>query len=246
MNCIGIIPARFASSRFPGKPLVLINGKSMIQMVYERASMAESLTEVIVATDDQRIFDHVDGFGGKVVMTSSEHQSGTDRIIEVVGSLQVKPDIIVNIQGDEPFIQPEQIDQLTSLFTNPEVKIGTLIKRIENNTELFSPNVVKAIKDSKGKALYFSRAAIPFIRGIEADHWLEMHLFFKHIGIYAFRSNILTIISQLKPSQLEKAESLEQLRWLENDLQIHCMETHFENIAIDTPADLEKVINNLK
>lgn len=246
MNCVGIIPARYASSRYPGKPLVDINGKSMIQRVYEQASAAETLNEVYVATDDQRIFDHVTGFNGRVMMTSSQHQSGTDRVFEVARKLDPKPDVIVNIQGDEPFIHPEQIDQLISLFNNPEVRIGTLIKSISDNIDLFNPNVVKVICGTTGKALYFSRATLPFIRGAESEIWLERHRFFKHIGIYAFRYDILDQISTLLTSSLESAESLEQLRWLENGFDIHCLETSYENVSIDTPADLKKVINNIQ
>lgn len=245
MKTVGIIPARYASSRFPGKPLIDIAGKSMIRRVYERASSAGSLDEVFVATDDHRIFVHVEEFGGKAIMTSPDHQSGTDRIFEAASKLRTRSDIILNIQGDEPFIEPAQIDSLVAIFVNPAIRIGTLVKRISDGNELFNPNVVKAVVSASGKALYFSRATVPFIRGTSNDAWLGQHTFFKHIGIYCFRTEALETVCQLKTSLLEKAESLEQLRWLENGIDIHCVETFFDNIAIDTPADLEKVINNL-
>lgn len=237
---IGIIPARYASTRFPGKPLADINGKPMIQRVYERASRAKSLNEVIVATDDERICDVVNGFGGSVVITSESHQSGTDRCAEVVMKLTDKPDVVINIQGDEPFIYPEQIDQLVTCFDDAQTEIGTLVMRITKSDELKNSNVVKVVLDKNGHSLYFSRAAIPYRR----DGSYDSDNFFKHVGIYGYRVDVLERIAKLEPSGLEQIESLEQLRWLENGYRIKVAETEFESFAIDTPEDLEKLLAN--
>jgi 3-deoxy-manno-octulosonate cytidylyltransferase (CMP-KDO synthetase) len=233
---IGIIPSRFASTRFPGKPLIIIDGKSMIERVYMQAKLSTSLSKVIVATDDERIFDHVKKFGGEVIMTSAEHQSGTDRCAEVVSNLKESFDVAINIQGDEPYIQPEQIDLICSCFNKDETQIATLIKQTGNINEIESPNVVKAVVAQNLKALYFSRHAIPFNRNNSDDI-----IYYKHIGIYAYRTAILSLISKLPVSLLERAESLEQLRWLENGFTIQTAITKYETIAIDTPADLEKL-----
>ncbi|MCX6230610.1 MAG: 3-deoxy-manno-octulosonate cytidylyltransferase [Bacteroidetes bacterium] len=243
MNCIGIIPARYASTRFPGKPLAIIDGKSMIQRVYEQVSMAESLIKVIVATDDDRIADHVKSFGANVCMTSEKHNSGTDRCFEVVENLNKSDvDIIINIQGDEPFINPAQIDLLASCFADNSVEIATLIKRIECCEDIFNPNVVKVVKDIHNRAVYFSRSAIPFQRGVAQEKWLEKGMdYYKHIGIYAYRTATLKKIVSLPLSSLEKTESLEQLRWIENGYTIYTATTEFESIAIDTPEDLKKL-----
>ena len=245
MKAIGIIPARYASTRFPGKPLVDLGGKSMIQRVFEQASSCKLLSEVFIATDDKRIFDHVIDFGGKVVMTSIDHRSGTDRCKEAIDNTSIKlddDDVVVNIQGDEPFLNPNQIEMLLTCFQeNPKTQIATLLKKIDTTEELFNPNVVKAITNKNNQAIYFSRQAIPFFRGLNEDEWLSKNDYFKHIGIYAYRLNILNQITQLKPSSLEIAESLEQLRWLENAYTIQTKITHFENIAIDTPDDLKKI-----
>jgi len=238
---IGIIPSRYASSRFPGKPLVEIKGKPMIQRVYEQASQAKSLTEVIVATDDKRIADIVKSFGGKFTMTSAHHQSGTDRCAEVLEKLENKPDVVINIQGDEPFIQPEQIDLLASLFENEETKIGTLKKEISNVEDIQNPSIIKVLTDVNDFALYFSRSPLPHVRNSEMNDWLSQHTFYKHIGIYAYRSETLKAISSLKPSFLELAEHLEQLRWLENGYKIKVAQTEFETVSIDTPDDLKKL-----
>jgi 3-deoxy-manno-octulosonate cytidylyltransferase (CMP-KDO synthetase) len=244
---IGIIPARYASTRFPGKPLVNIAGKSMIQRVYEQAKRVPDLSEVYVATDDARIFEHVEGFGGKAVMTLGSHQSGTDRCAEVL-ELLADEDIayVVNIQGDEPFIAPEQIEQLIDIIRGglgakvlQSPPLVTLAKQIKNTKELFNDNVVKVVFDEQLTALYFSRNPIPFVRGKEREEWLDGNLFFKHIGLYAYRADILFAISKLKTGRLEKAESLEQLRWLENGYAIQCGITEHETIGIDTPEDLE-------
>lgn len=233
-NTIGIIPARYASTRFPGKPLVLVNGKPMIQRVYEQATQATMLSEVIVATDDDRIADCVNKFGGKVVMTSPEHQSGTDRCAEVVAKLENPAEVVINIQGDEPYIQPQQIDDLAKCFENPQTQIATLVKKLEDEEEIQKPNVVKVTRDINGFALYFSRSVIPYPRN-------QANVYFKHIGIYAYRLGVLMQISTLPPSSLELAEGLEQLRWLENGYRINTVVTEVESMAVDTPEDLEKI-----
>ncbi|MEI6124225.1 MAG: 3-deoxy-manno-octulosonate cytidylyltransferase [Bacteroidota bacterium] len=243
MKIIGIIPARFASTRFPGKPLVEINGKSMIQRVYEQAKKSSSLSDVIVATDDQRIYDHVNGFGGKVIMTSELHSTGTDRCHEVVMALEKEKlfyDVAINIQGDEPYINPEQINLLAACFKNERITIATLIKKLEDSEALFSPNTIKVIKDYLNKAVYFSRTAIPFMRDKNRETWLQFHTYYKHIGIYAYRIGTLKEISALAAGNLEIAESLEQLRWLENAYEIFVVETNFESHSVDVREDLLK------
>ena len=247
MKVIGIIPARYASTRFPGKPLQLIHGKSMIERVYQSTIKSSLFSEVIVATDDQRIFDHVKNFGGKVEMTSENHASGTDRCLEVLEKLEAngeQADIVINIQGDEPFLDIKQFDQLVDLFKNDEsCQIATLLKKIAAKEELFNSNVVKAVISHHKKALYFSRFALPYLRGKDEENWLGAHTYYKHIGIYAFKSSVLKQISKLERSSLEMAESLEQLRWLQNGYPINVDITEVENIAIDTPEDLEKLTN---
>ncbi len=244
MNFIGIIPARFASSRFPGKPLVDIGGKSMIKRVYEQASQA--IERVYVATDDVRIFNHVESFGGRAVMTSPIHKSGTDRCDEAIKKVhlneeKLKFDVVINIQGDEPFIQPGQLRLLKSCFEDENVDIATLAKEITDNNEIFNPNVVKVIRDRDSKAIYFSRSPIPYVRNEDMVNWHTAHKFLKHLGIYAYRTKILKQITMIKPSALELAESLEQNRWLENGFNIYVETTKLETVAIDTPEDLEKV-----
>ena len=246
MKVTGIIPARYASTRFPGKPLAIINGKPMIQHVYERVSRIPQLSGAIVATDDDRIMDCVREFGGQAVMTSSTHKSGTDRCGEVLKNLiakNIRPDVVINIQGDEPFVENTQIEQLIQCFNDPAVEIATLKKKITSNEELFSPNVVKVICDRNDNALYFSRFALPFQRGKEQETWSQHHEYHKHIGIYAYRSDVLMQIIELQQSKLEICESLEQLRWLDNGFKIRVKETNHENIAIDTPEDLLKLKN---
>lgn len=243
MKTLGIIPSRYASTRFPGKPLAMIDGKSMIRRVYDQACKANALTRVVVATDDPRIFKHVESFGGQVVMTAESHPNGTSRCWEVVGQSQENFDAVVNIQGDEPFIDPEQINQLAGQFENSEVEIATLVKKIDSREELFNPNVVKAVFDRQKKALFFSRQPIPFLRGVPQESWLESHDFFKHIGIYGYRFDVLKKIVKLEPSKLEQAEKLEQLRWLENGFQIHVEITKREGISVDIPKDLLKLTN---
>jgi 3-deoxy-manno-octulosonate cytidylyltransferase (CMP-KDO synthetase) len=239
MNVLIVIPARFASTRFPGKPLAMIGGKSMIQRVYKQA-LKTSLTEhIYVATDDDRIYNHVQEFGGKVCMTSPSHQSGTDRCAEVLAQLDIPFDLVVNIQGDEPFILPQQIDDLVKLFQQSQVEIGTLCKHIIFADELYNPSCVKVVKASDNKALYFSRHPIPFQRMVNSEEWLGQHKYYKHLGIYAYQPEILKAITKLEVSSLERAESLEQLRWLENGYSIYVSETDFQSVAIDTPDDLE-------
>jgi 3-deoxy-manno-octulosonate cytidylyltransferase (CMP-KDO synthetase) len=292
MKILGVIPARFASTRFPGKPLVDINGKSMIQRVYEQAKKCKSLARIVVATDDERIFKHVQSFGGEAMMTADTHQSGTDRCAEVVERLNFEiqtsfldsdsaPIIgkitsrfegiftaVINIQGDEPFIQPEQIEKVvdilrgSSIIQNSNFKlqtedatqalnaqlqskfgIATLAKQIDNQEDIENPNVVKVVFDTMGKAVYFSRSPIPFLRNIDRKDWAKSGQFFKHIGLYGYKTNVLLDLAKLSPSNLEKLESLEQLRWLENGYVIGVAQTNLETIGIDTPEDLKKIKN---
>lgn len=240
MKILGIIPARYASTRFPGKPLVDIAGKSMIQRVYEQAKKCAQLSEVIVATDDNRIFEHVHSFGGRAVMTSSTHQSGTDRCAEVAEK-HPEYDVIINIQGDEPYIDPEQISKLIGCFNDANTQLATLIKKVSNQEELHNTNSPKVIINKNSEAIYFSRSPLPHIRGQEPQNWLQHFTYFKHIGIYGYRADILKQITKLPVSPLEKAESLEQLRWVENGYKIKVAETEIETVAIDTPEDLKKL-----
>lgn len=238
MKVLGIIPSRFASTRFPGKPLALIQGISMIERVYKQAMQSKKMQKVIVATDDHRIYDHVTGFGGNVIMTSTDHASGTDRCAEVLSKQTIAYDAVINIQGDEPFIQPQQIDLLISCFEDSEVEIATLVKKISLTGELINTNTPKVVLSQNGDALYFSRQAIPFKKGVAMDHWLEHETYFKHIGIYGYQTAILSAITLLPQGQLEKSESLEQLRWLEHGYRIRTKITDLETLAIDTPEDL--------
>lgn len=238
---LGIIPARYASTRFPGKPLVDIQGKTMIQRVIEQVEKTDLVDEVVVATDDERIFKHLQSLDKKVMMTKAEHPSGTDRCIEVAAHYP-NASIIVNIQGDEPFIQPQQIDNaIRLLLDEASFEIATLAKKIHSKETLFNPNAVKALFTENGKAIYFSRHPIPFIRGFEKEDWMEQADFYKHIGLYIFRKEALNKIKTLQASRLEKLESLEQLRWLEHGMNIGVGITAFESIGIDTPADLESI-----
>ncbi len=241
MIIIGIIPARYGSTRFPGKPLVDIDGKSMIQRVYEQAKKSVHLSEVVVATDDTRIEQHVKGFNGKVVMTSDQHQSGTDRCFEAMETFAVKADVVINIQGDEPFIHPGQIDEVASCFVDPDVQLATLVKKINTQEELFNVNIPKVLLNKNKEAIYFSRQTIPFIRGKKQEEWLENHTFFKHVGIYAYRASILKEITSLKTTALETSEGLEQLRWIENGYKIKVELTDYESVAVDVPDDLQKL-----
>jgi 3-deoxy-manno-octulosonate cytidylyltransferase (CMP-KDO synthetase) len=242
---VGIIPARFASSRFPGKPLVDIAGKSMIERVYRQAQKSRLLSDVMVATDNEAIVERVRSFGGKVCLTSPDHPSGTDRCAEVVDTLSLDCDAVINIQGDEPFIDPAQIDLVCSCFEDPRTELATLIKKIDSSEVLFNPNSPKVVVDREQFAIFFSRNPIPFIRGFAEDVWLQKHTFYQHIGIYGYRLTSLRKITSLPPSALERAESLEQLRWLENGFKIKTAITQFDTIAIDTPEDLERIVLNL-
>jgi len=242
LRFVGIIPARYASTRFPGKPLVDIGGKTMIQRVYEQVSKA--LTDVYVATDDQRIYDAVIAFGGKAIMTSDQHKSGTDRCYEAFSKLDEWFDVVINVQGDEPFIQPEQIVELQKCFGEAETQIGTLAKIITEKDGfefLNNPNNPKLVINKQNEALYFSRSIIPYRRGAETGNWIALHAYLKHVGIYAYRADVLRELTLLEQSPLEIAESLEQLRWLENGYRIKVGFTDVETVGIDTPEDLEKV-----
>jgi 3-deoxy-manno-octulosonate cytidylyltransferase (CMP-KDO synthetase) len=238
MKFTAIIPARYASTRFPGKPLALLSGKPIIQHVYEQVKQV--IKDVWVATDDQRIFETVNTFGGKAVMTRKDHKSGTDRIEEAAEKIQTQADIIINVQGDEPFIQPSQIETLCELFKHPQTQIATLGKPFEDIEAVKNTNSPKIVTNYQGFALYFSRSVIPFVRGIEENEWLEHFPYLKHLGIYAYRREILKEITKLPMSSLEKAESLEQLRWLQNGYHIRVGITNVETIGIDTPKDLER------
>lgn len=241
MNIIGIIPARYNSSRFPGKPLVDIGGKPMIQRVYEQAQKSSRLKQVIIATDDERIFDVAKKFGALVYMTSDTHPSGTDRCAEVLEKLHDHTDVIINIQGDEPFIDPRQIDLLCHCFSDPQTEIATLVIPIKKNEELFNPNTPKVVFNTGQFALYFSRSPIPHYRGRNEKDWLDGSNYYKHIGLYGYRAETLRKITHMLPSPLELTESLEQLRWLENGIRIKIALTELETIAIDSPEDLKKI-----
>ena len=241
MEIIGIIPARFQSSRFPGKPLVDIHGKSMIQRVYEQCLKAK-LNRVVVATDDERIFDHVKSFGGEVVMTSTSHQSGTDRIAEASKSLQLSEEaIVINIQGDEPFINPDDITSLANCFEDSKTCIATLVKRITEQEVLLNNNSPKVVLGLQKQALYFSREAIPHLRGVDKKNWLSKQTYYQHVGIYAFKHATLKVLSKLPTGVLEQSEGLEQLRWLENGYTIQTAEIASECIAVDSPEDLKRI-----
>jgi 3-deoxy-manno-octulosonate cytidylyltransferase (CMP-KDO synthetase) len=244
MKILGIIPARFASSRFPGKPLADIAGKSMIQRVYEQCLKSSSLDKLIVATDDQRILNHVKSFGGDAIMTSENHPSGTDRCNEVA-ALFPEFEICINIQGDEPMIDPQQIDLVCQCFDDANAGLATLVKKITTTEELFDPNTPKVIFNTDMEAIYFSRSTIPFLRNSVQDKWLDDHTYYKHIGIYGYRTAILSEITKLEMSELEKAEALEQLRWVENGYKIKVAITDKESQAIDTPQDLQKLLAQL-
>ncbi len=242
MNIVGIIPARYGSTRFPGKPLAMLGKWPVIRHVYTQAG--KSLENVCVATDDERILNAVHDFGGIAVMTSSKHRSGTDRCSEAVLLYEkmtgLTVDVVINIQGDEPFINPSQITLLASCFNNPSVEIATLIRKVEQDENLFDENHPKVVVNIYGDAIYFSRSVIPFVRDVQKDKWQLKHTFYKHIGIYGYRKEILQAITMLSPGSLEIAESLEQNRWLENGFRIRTAITHWESISIDTPEDLEK------
>lgn len=241
----GIIPARYASTRFPGKPLADIKGRSMIQRVYEQAAKSKALGIVAVATDDERIAAHVSSFGGNVVMTASHHPSGTDRCYEALQLLGDNYRYVINIQGDEPFIVPEQIDELAAALIDGTTEIATQMIAVRNHEELADMGEVKITLNTRGEALYFSRMTIPFIKGVDPKEWHLHHTYYRHVGMYAYRADILEAITRLPVSALEKAESLEQLRWLENGFRIRCVPTSYESHCIDTPEDLERMVGRM-
>lgn len=247
MRFIAIIPARYASTRFPGKPLAMLAGKPVIQRVYEQ--VAGVLDDALVATDDERILEAVHAFGGRAVMTSPDHRSGTDRCREAYEKQGGRFDVVVNVQGDEPFVRPAQLELLKSCFDDPATDIATLVKpfaEADGLAALENPNSPKVVLDANARALYFSRSVIPYLRGVEREQWLARHTFYKHIGLYAFRTEALLAVTSLPPSPLERAESLEQLRWLENGYRIGVGISDDETIGIDTPEDLEKAETFLK
>ena len=238
MKFIGIIPARYSSSRFPGKPLAILGGKPVIEHVYRQVSSV--MEDVFVATDDQRIYDAVEAFGGKAIMTRSDHKSGTDRICEALEKVGGSFDVVINIQGDEPFIQKSQLETVMQCFDDPRTQIATLGKPFESMEAVENPNSPKIVLDNDGYALYFSRSVIPFVRGKEHEEWLSHFPYLKHIGLYAYRTEVLREVSKLPQSTLELAESLEQLRWLQNGYKIKVGITDVETIGIDTPEDLQR------
>ncbi|MCL6525148.1 MAG: 3-deoxy-manno-octulosonate cytidylyltransferase [Thermoflavifilum sp.] len=242
MQIIAIIPARYASTRLPGKPLIDIAGKSMIRRVYERVASSPDIASVWVATDDKRIYDHVQLWGGRVLMTSTTHQSGTERCAEALDQLPNTPDIVLNVQGDEPFLQITHLKEVLSCFEDPEVMIASLMKRIESVEELHSAHLPKVIVDAENNAIYFSRQPIPYVRDVEPGAWLQHQAFYKHIGLYAFRAHVLKELVQLAPVAIEQAERLEQLRWLFYGYRIRMAETHIEQFSIDTPEDLARCL----
>lgn len=244
MKFIGIIPARYASTRFPGKPLALLGGKPVIQHVYEK--VAAVLEAAYVATDDERIYDVVKAFGGQVVMTRTDHKSGTDRIEEAIEKIGGEWDVVVNVQGDEPFVSKSQLDTICHCFDDPTTQIATLGKPFESMEAVQNPNSPKIVVDNMGFAMYFSRSVIPYVRRKEKSSWLTHYPFLKHLGIYAYRKDVLRQITQLPQSSLEIAESLEQLRWLQNGFKIKVGTTDVETVGIDTPQDLERAEEFLK
>ena len=245
MKILGVIPARYASTRFPAKPLADIAGKTMIEWVYNQASKSSKLDQVVVATDNEKIFNHIKEKGGQVLMTSENHVSGTDRCAEALQLTKEEFDYVINIQGDEPFIDPQQIDLLASLLDS-ETQLATLIKKIKDPSALHNSNIVKVITNSNQEAIYFSRSALPHLRNVAPEEWLSKQVYFKHIGMYGYRSDILAEITKLSPSSLDMAESLEQLRWIENGYRIKVAETEIESTGIDTPEDLARAVTQLQ
>jgi 3-deoxy-manno-octulosonate cytidylyltransferase (CMP-KDO synthetase) len=248
MGILGIIPARYGSTRLPGKALIKVQGRTIIERVYERVRQSKRLSDIVVATDDVRIYNHVRKFGGHAMITRQDHPSGTTRCAEVIESMS-SFDLIVNIQGDEPLIHPGQIDQLCEFMTSqPQVAIGTLVRRIDDAHDLTNPAVAKVIFGQYGRVLYFSRNAIPFVRDYPVHQWLDHATFFRHVGMYAYRKEILKKVGTLPPSQLEQTEKLEQLNWLFHGIPVYATETEFESIGIDTPEDLaflEKMLESV-
>lgn len=242
----GIIPARYASSRFPGKPLARIDGKSMIHRVYEQSAQAKGLDKVVVATDDERIARHVRDFGGEVVMTGANHPSGTDRCMEALRDLGGSYQYVVNIQGDEPFIDPGQIDGLCDILRDGTVEIATQVILVESEDLLFDPGEAKVILNPSWEAIYFSRSPIPYLKDVPKHEWHLRRAYYRHVGMYAYRSDILERLTKLPVSSLEKAESLEQLRWIEAGYKVKCVTTKYDSHCIDTPEDIEKVLRMIR
>ena len=245
MRILGVIPSRYASTRFPAKPLADIAGKSMVETVYAQVKKSGLITKAVVATDNKKIYDHINSFGGDVCMTSEDHVSGTDRCFEAYTLQKEHYDYVINIQGDEPFIDPLQINLLAGLLDG-KTELATLIKKIEKKEQLFNSNVVKVVVNSLNEALYFSRSTIPHVRNVAQQDWMAKHVFYKHIGMYAYRTDVLEKITQLPVSSLEQAESLEQLRWLENGFKIKTAITDIETMGIDTPEDLANALADLR
>ena len=241
----GIIPARYASTRYPGKPLIDIQGKSMIQRVYEQAAQSKLLHKLVVATDDERILRHVQSFGGEAVMTSPDHANGTDRCLEALQQLGPDYTYVINIQGDEPFIDPQQIDELAAILKDGTTELATQMIPVSNHEELFDIGEVKIVLNDNMEALYFSRMVIPFIKGVDEKEWHLHFNYHRHVGMYAYRRDVLEKISEIPVSSLEQAESLEQLRWLQSGFKIKCVPTRFESHCIDTPGDVEKVLRRM-
>lgn len=247
MKFTAIIPARYASTRFPAKPLAILGGKPVIQRVYEQVSKV--FTDLYVATDDERIFSAVQEFGGNAIMTRSDHKSGTDRCYEAFCKSGNQADVVVNVQGDEPFIQPSQLETIKSLFNSQETDIATLVKPFPTGcpfSVVENPNSPKVVIDDNWNALYFSRSVIPYLRGVDQNEWTSRQTYYKHIGLYAFRADVLRQVTQLPQAPLEKAESLEQLRWLSAGYTIKVGTTNVETIGIDTPEDLQAAESYLK
>lgn len=242
----GIIPARYASSRFPGKPLALIDGKTMIHRVVEQAQQSRYLSRVAVATDDERIARHVRDFGGEVIMTAANHPSGTDRCMEALQKLGGDYRYVVNIQGDEPFIDPAQIDGLCGILQDGSVEIATQIIQVESQDLLFDPGEAKVVLNPQWEAIYFSRSPIPYLKDVPQSEWHLRRAYYRHVGMYAYRSDILEKLTKLPVSSLEKAESLEQLRWIEAGYKVKCVSTQYDSHCIDTPDDIEKVLKMIK
>jgi 3-deoxy-manno-octulosonate cytidylyltransferase (CMP-KDO synthetase) len=239
---VGIIPARYESSRFPGKPLIDIKGKTMIQRVVERAQQSNLLSDVVVATDDQRIYDHVHALGVKVVMTSANHPSGTDRCYEALTKLDISYQYVINIQGDEPMLEAAQIDELAQILKDGNVQLATQIASVDDAETLWSEGEVKVVLNERGEAMYFSRSVIPYIKGKSKDEWHAHHPYWRHVGMYAYRADVLENLTKLPLASLEKAESLEQLRWLQAGFAIQCVPTKYNSYCVDTPEDLEALL----
>jgi len=240
MKTLCVIPARFASSRLPGKPLALIGDKPMIRWVYKQAISADQIDQVVVATDDIRIKEAVEAFGGAVEMTPTDLVSGTDRVALVAKNYDA--DVVINLQGDEPFVSADLLNQMAQVFINPDIEMATPIKQIQSVEELHDPNLVRVVTDKMNYAMYFSRAVIPFVRDmVDKEEQVRRHRFYKHIGIYAYRKVLLQKLAQLSPSRLEQMEKLEQLRALENGIRIYTVETEYDSVGVDTVEDLERV-----